>query len=259
MAGDGKLFSNKITGRDMSNVPKSIEAFFYGKLISSDLFGEPKDGLLDGLKERVLSGTDEQFDRAAEIIIRERKSGAFPALPICLHAIERAATYQAMPVGGRNNGGRITKETYHEAAMAYGRRVVIRSDEPIRWSAWRRYAESLGLVFMASRLGRDSTQKEWTVPADMPGQFDPSWIDPNPSEAMQSHTMGYSGSDARKREADEMMSKVPKSMQKGAPKRGGTTARDFRGIADAEDAARYADIAAAGISGELSDKLIIRG
>ena len=193
----------------MSNVPKSIEAFFYEKLVNSALFGEPKEGLLDSLKERITAGTDEQFDRAAEIIIRERKSGAFPALAVCLQAIERASREPLKPIANQPKGGeRITKDTYHAEALAFGRRIIINREEPIRWGAWRRYYEALGLTWAAQQLGPESTRHEWTVPADMPSQFDRHWVDPNPGEVMP-RSAGFYGQDMRRRQADELMDRLP--------------------------------------------------
>lgn len=185
----------------------------------------------------------EALRAAAESLIR--KGGkSFPAFTACVRALESAPRIQA----AQAHRSRITKENYHDAARAYGRLVVISRDEPVRWSAWRRYAESLGLHMMAKRLGPDSTQREWTVPSDMPGQFDPSWIDPNPSEATQRGTEGYYGADMRRRQADELMSRLPSKLRPKKQEWGGMDAEDWR------EAAR-SEIEGAALSPEALSKL----
>ena len=214
-----------------------IAPIFMGKLVDSGLYGNPQDGLSDRLKERAPDGlTEAGLLAAAERIIRSRSSGAFPKFPECMAAIEACRSVRVIDSTVRS-GSRITKETYHDASRAYGRLVVISRDEPMRWSAWRRYAESLGLHMMASRLGPDSTQREWTVPSDMPGQFDPSWVDHDPSEAIERRTAGYYGGDMRRRQADELMSRLPEKLRKPKEKWGGMRENDWQSAAHEEAAA----------------------
>ncbi len=229
-----------------------IAPIFMGKLVDSGLYGNPQDGLSDRLKERAPDGlTEAGLLAAAERIIRSRSSGAFPKFPECMAAIEACRSVKVIDETAWNRS-RITRDTYHEAAKAYGRLVVIRSDEPVRWTAWRRYAESLGLAFMAQKLGPESTQREWTVPSEMPGQFDPSWVDPNPSEAFENRTQGYAGADKRKREADDLMARLPAGLRKGEPNRGGMQKKDWTSIVSEEIRDRYTGLEA---SEDLKAKL----
>lgn len=185
--------------------------------------------------------TKDLLTACADHLVRQGGK-SFPQFKVCLRAIQEGLRGQLRPAefkasNGYRQGDRITKDTYHDAARAYGRLVVINQDEPMRWSAWRRYAESLGLHMMASRLGPDSTQREWTVPSDMPGQFDPSWVDPDPSEAIERRTAGYYGSDMRRRQADELMSRLPEKLRKPKQEWGGMRENDWQSAAHEEAAA----------------------
>lgn len=162
----------------MSNAPKALEAFFFNKLVNSGLFGEPKEGLLDSLKERVLAATDEQCDRAAEIIIRERKSGAFPSFPVCQDALRRAENFRPQPSShaGGNRGEAVNRRNYAERVAEYSKRggkpVHLKKDAGLDlWCQWIGFYDRCGLSWHVQQMMHPD-RREWTTPGEVPSHFD---------------------------------------------------------------------------------------
>jgi hypothetical protein len=156
-----------------------IDSVFMAKLLASELYGQPKEGLADRLKERAPRGlTEEGLQAAAEDIIRHRGAGSFPAFPDCMAAIERNATrIIAKPLSGMDD---VTKDNYAERASAFCRRAglangafptVRRADDSRRWETWQAYFSAIGMHAMAQHMNGGQVM---TVPAEWPWHFDPA-------------------------------------------------------------------------------------
>jgi hypothetical protein len=162
-----------------------IESVFLAKLLASELYGDPVEGLAQSLKERVPNGmTEADLLSAAESVILSHGSGAFPKLPACLRAIEEAhSRFASSPTRGSVwRAGVVTKESYEQAALAFcasrypkGKIPVIdRIAQPKEWDEWQRYYADIGMKASA-RMMLDGRNK-WTVPSMWPVEFDPSAV-----------------------------------------------------------------------------------
>ena len=157
-----------------------VESVFLAKLIASNLYGDPVEGLRDRLIERAPNGlTEECLLAAAEIILRSHGSGAFPKLPACIRAIED--TFRApVSISKAASIGHIDATNYAEAAIKYARSryqkelipVIDKELEPQKWEAWLAYFRMIDMKATTSLMSFSA--KRWTVPAPWPWEFDGS-------------------------------------------------------------------------------------
>jgi hypothetical protein len=155
-----------------------IDSVFMAKLIASELYGDPKEGLADRLKERAPRGlTEAGLMAAAEFIIRNRGAGSFPTFPDCMSAIERHQN-QAAVTGQAATGGPVDKLNYADRAIQFCRRaglaanrcpIITKLDHPGQWLTWQAYFKSIQMPGMASHM---HSAQQMTVPAPWPWDFD---------------------------------------------------------------------------------------
>ena len=157
-----------------------IDSVFLAKLILSELYKEPVEGLAERLKERAPRGlTEEALNAAAEHIIRTHGSGSFPKYPACIGAIEKfhGNASAGLPVHGAVSHG-VTKETYVDRAIQFCRRagvsgfhakVIKREDDESAWLTWQAYFNAIEMRGLAGHM---KSAQIMTVPTDWPWEFD---------------------------------------------------------------------------------------
>jgi hypothetical protein len=158
-----------------------IDSVFLAKLILSELYKEPVEGLAERLKERAPRGlTEEALNAAAEHIIRTHGSGSFPKYPACIAAIEKfhGNASAGLPVHGAGSHG-VTKDTYADMGIQFCRRAGVTgfaakvvNREPAnesQWLTWQAYFKSIQMHGLASYMKSAQTM---TFPSDWPWEFD---------------------------------------------------------------------------------------
>jgi hypothetical protein len=155
-----------------------IESVFIDRLMKSDLYADPVEGLVRALKEQSPNGlTIEVLQRAADSIIRNHSSGAFPKTPACLRAIQEALYAAPAPSAVAGTIDPTTRHNYADRAIAHCRKhggkpiVISRLDDPDAWKEWELYFERAGMPASASMM-REAQASSWTVPAKHPWEFD---------------------------------------------------------------------------------------
>lgn len=162
-----------------------IAPVFMGKLLDSGLYGKPQDGLADRLKERAPDGlTEAGLLEAAERIIRQRGSGAFPKFPECMAAIEDA---QARTRYAGTADGTVAKHAATEPVTSGNYAVRIeeflkrgkpyllkREGDADLWCQWIGFYDRCNLDWhVRQMINPDRT--EWTTPGQIPVHFDPTF------------------------------------------------------------------------------------
>jgi len=157
-----------------------IDSVFLAKLVLSELYGNPVEGLAERLKERAPRAmTEDALNAAAEHIIRTHGSGSFPKYPACIDAIEKfhGAYGPAMQAHGATAQA-ITKDNYADRAIQFCRRagasgfnakVIKREDDESAWLTWQEYYKAIGMHGLAGHM---KSAQIMTVPADWPWEFD---------------------------------------------------------------------------------------
>lgn len=158
-----------------------IDSVFLAKLILSELYKDPVEGLADRLKERAPRMlTEEGLNAAAEHIIRTHGSGSFPKYPACIAAIEKFHGHNAaLPTMPGQASPAVTRETYADRAIQFCRRagvsgfhakVITRSDETeAQWLTWQAYFAAIEMKGLSGHMKAAATM---TVPTDWPWEFD---------------------------------------------------------------------------------------
>ena len=155
-----------------------IDSVFMAKLVASELYGAPKEGLADRLKERAPRNLNEAgLLAAAEYIIRNRGAGSFPTFPDCMAAIERHQ--HAVAADGQTDGrGPVDKATYADRAIQFCRKagrttsscpIITKADHPGQWLTWQAYFKAVQMRGMVSHM---HSAQQMTVPAQWPWEFD---------------------------------------------------------------------------------------
>lgn len=158
-----------------------IDSVFLAKLVLSELYKEPVDGLADRLKERAPRMlTEEGLNAAAEHIIRTHGSGSFPKYPACIAAIEKFNSFNAQSAQVFGAGPQpVTKETFTDRSIqfcrragssSFGAKVIERGTETeSQWLTWQAYFAAIEMKGMAGHM---KSASKVTVPADWPWEFD---------------------------------------------------------------------------------------
>lgn len=158
-----------------------IDSVFLAKLVLSELYKEPVEGLADRLKERAPRMlTEEGLNAAAEHIIRTHGSGSFPKYPACIAAIEKFNGHDAQAIQAFGSGpSAVTKETYADRAIQFCRRAGVSSfhakvvkrepDTESQWLTWQAYFSAIGMHGLAGHMKSAQTM---TFAADWPWEFD---------------------------------------------------------------------------------------
>jgi hypothetical protein len=153
-----------------------VDSVFLAKLILSELYKEPVEGLADRLKERAPRGlTEEGLNAAAEHIIRTHASGSFPKYPACIAAIEQYHGRAGVPVSGGIMDA-VTKANYADRAILFCKRaghtpIILRreQDTESQWLTWQAYFEAIDMRGFAAHM---NTASGTTIPANWPWEFD---------------------------------------------------------------------------------------
>lgn len=154
-----------------------IDSVFLAKLILSELYKDPVEGLAERLKERApRSLSEEGLNAAAEHIIRTHGSGSFPKYPACIAAIERFhGTASAAAKPGTFDA--VTRENYPDKALLFCKRagrspIALRRESATesQWLTWQAYFRAIEMPRFATHM---NTASGTTVPADWPWEFDP--------------------------------------------------------------------------------------
>lgn len=155
-----------------------IESVFIDRLMKSDLYADPVEGLVRALKEQSPPGlTVEVLQRAAETIIRTHGSGSFPKTPACLRAIQDALYAAPSALVASNAVEPTTRHNYADRAIAHSRKnggkpiIISRLDDPDAWKEWELFFAQVGMKGSASMM-REAMASSWTVPAKHPWEFD---------------------------------------------------------------------------------------
>lgn len=156
-----------------------IDAVFMHKLVFSGLYGEPKEGLADRLKERAPRGlTDDGANAAAEHIIRTHASGAFPKFPACLAALTKFTGPAALSLVPGAAPTAVTRETYVDRSIAFCKRAGVngfhafaleRDKQESQWLTWQAYFRAIDMPSFATMM---QSSYRWTVPTEWPWEFD---------------------------------------------------------------------------------------
>ena len=154
-----------------------IDGVFLSKLVLSELYGEPVEGLSERLKERAPRNlTEEGLNAAAEHIIRTHASGSFPKYPACINAIEKFHGAVVQVHGSQPQA--VTRETYVDRSVAFCRRAGVqgfhavaldRDKQESQWLTWQAYFRAIEMPSFATMM---QSAYRWTVPADWPWEFD---------------------------------------------------------------------------------------
>lgn len=157
-----------------------IDSVFIAKLVLSELYKEPVEGLSERLKERAPRGlTEDGLNAAAEHIIRTHASGSFPKYPACISAIEKFHGNAAQSSVYGSVGAATTKGSYADKAIQFCRRAGVtgfhakvierKPESESQWLTWQAYFEAIEMHGLAGHMKSAQTM---TVPADWPWEFD---------------------------------------------------------------------------------------
>jgi hypothetical protein len=182
-----------------------IDSVFLAKLVLSELYKEPVEGLADRLKERAPRAlTEEGLNAAAEHIIRTHGSGSFPKYPACIAAIEKFNGHNApVAIAFGSGPAAVTKDTYADRAILFCRRAGVSSfaakvikrepDSESQWLTWQAYFAAIEMKGLAGHM---RSAQAMTVPTDWPWEFDTfspvgSAVEPKPVQYFNPNQTRY--------------------------------------------------------------------